>query len=273
MVDERSDVSVAALAGAFFACPPSWSLGERTRPHYQLWLVCGGEVTFTIDGRSVRTVGERSALLLSPGLRHRAEHRPDRPLHCYVVHFVGRSYGLPTAMLWDPYAICEVEQTAWTAIAGSARELCTELADPKPGSTLLANAALTRALGLLQRNAVDVESLAYGERTVAAVAAVVEHITAHYRDDLSLRDLAGVANASPAHLSRLFRRTLGLSPIQYLRRHRLDHAKRLLTDTDLAVAQVAAAVGYADGFYFSRTFRRAEGMSPTQYRHARRPGL
>lgn len=52
----------------------------------------------------------------------------------------------------------------------------------------------------------------------------------------------------------------------YLRKMRVERMARLLTSTDLSIAEAARAVGWADQFYASRTFHAAYGLSPTDYR-------
>lgn len=230
-------------------------------------------MTFTINGRASTTLTNKSALMLSPGLRQRAAHRPESPLRCYVVHFMGRIYGMPATMLWHPHAAIAVPEQGWMSMLETADELCHELAEPGSGSQILANAAVTRVIGLLQKYApyMQLEPLSYDSRAVSAVSTTLDYIRDHYADELSLQQLARAASLSPQHLSHLFHRTLGLSPFQYLRRYRLDQAKQLLRETDLTIAQIATAVGYLDAYYFSRAFQRSEGLAPSHYRRAMQP--
>jgi AraC-like DNA-binding protein len=63
---------------------------------------------------------------------------------------------------------------------------------------------------------------------------------------------------------------IGVTPHQYLVRSRLRHAARLLTETDIAVTDVAYDVGFGDLSNFVRTFHRAAGVSPLKFRQASR---
>lgn len=80
--------------------------------------------------------------------------------------------------------------------------------------------------------------------------------------------MAAEAGVSRALFARRFREVVGRPPLTYVTEHRLDEASDLLTSTDLGVAQIAKAVGYADSFGFSAAFKRARGSSPTAFRHA-----
>lgn len=81
-----------------------------------------------------------------------------------------------------------------------------------------------------------------------------------------MADLAAEVNAAPAYLSRLFTASLGVAPMAYLGRIRIERAAALLRRTDDTVGQIARAVGYGSPEHFSRLFRRAFGAKPTIYR-------
>ncbi len=74
------------------------------------------------------------------------------------------------------------------------------------------------------------------------------------------------AHMTPNYLVRLFTRTVGLPPMAYLRRRRLELATRLLIHSDLLVGEVGNSVGWADANYFTRRFRAEFGVTPTAYR-------
>ena len=84
--------------------------------------------------------------------------------------------------------------------------------------------------------------------------------------DWSLGELAETIHLNPSYLVRLFRAGMGLSPIAYLNRCRLERATELLLHTSLPIAEVAAQVGWYDPNLFARRFRIAYGMSPSEYR-------
>ncbi|OGV68050.1 MAG: hypothetical protein A3K19_26975 [Lentisphaerae bacterium RIFOXYB12_FULL_65_16] len=99
------------------------------------------------------------------------------------------------------------------------------------------------------------------------VEAVVQILHSRFRDpQIELRDLAAVAHLSEDHFGRVFRAEVGMAPMKYLARIRIDRARDLLLRTRLQVSEVAAAVGYADSLHFSRIFRAATGLSPRQFR-------
>ena len=84
----------------------------------------------------------------------------------------------------------------------------------------------------------------------------------------SMQQLAQRLGVSDRHLRRIFEAQFGVSPLQYLQTRRLLSAKQLLTDTALAVAQVAAMSGFASLRRFNAAFAQHYALNPSQLRRA-----
>ena len=101
----------------------------------------------------------------------------------------------------------------------------------------------------------------------AKLRAVVEYIEAHLDAGLTLAQLAAVAHLSPYHFARQFTAATGLPPHQYVIARRVARAQQLLhPDRDLALAEIAARVGFSDQSQFSHHFKRLVGVTPRQFR-------
>ncbi len=81
-----------------------------------------------------------------------------------------------------------------------------------------------------------------------------------------VKDLARLSGLSEPHFYRRFRQVTGSSPIDWLRRERINHARRRLLQSNDPIKQVAEQVGYNDAFFFSRDFKRYTGLAPSEYR-------
>jgi AraC-like DNA-binding protein len=99
-----------------------------------------------------------------------------------------------------------------------------------------------------------------------AVRLAREYIESHFRDAVSLTELASASHLSPFHLIRVFQREMGLSPHAYLTQVRVDRAKALIgRGWDLASS--AMETGFADQSHLTRNFKRILGITPGQYRN------
>ena len=101
-----------------------------------------------------------------------------------------------------------------------------------------------------------------------AVKQAVDFIHDNYAMDVSLSDIAAAAHLSPFHLSRIFKKATGVAPHQYLLQVRVNSARSLLTAGagERSLAEVAAAVGFADQSHLTRHFKRMLGVTPKQLR-------
>ena len=103
-------------------------------------------------------------------------------------------------------------------------------------------------------------------RNLPVIRQAVSYIKAHFREELTLDDVAKAVHFSPYYVSRLFKEELGLNFIEYVTRTRIDEAKRLLLETNQTISEIALSVGYQDPSYFTKVFKKMEGRTPTQFR-------
>jgi AraC-like DNA-binding protein len=105
-------------------------------------------------------------------------------------------------------------------------------------------------------------------RATRQFLAVQEFIHANMHKPLQLADLARVAELHPTYFSDRFQKLVGVRPLEYLMRRRLERAQYLLLASRASVKQIASEVGVDDASYFARAFTRVCGCSPTEYRSA-----
>jgi two-component system response regulator YesN len=94
-----------------------------------------------------------------------------------------------------------------------------------------------------------------------------ECIARHYADKgLSIGKVAERLSISESYLSKLLRRKLDTSFVDYLSDYRVERAKELLASSDMMGYEVAESVGYPDARYFASLFKKRSGMTPSEYR-------
>lgn len=102
----------------------------------------------------------------------------------------------------------------------------------------------------------------HNRRLIEAIAMMERHL----EDPLTLKEIAGRVGVSSRHLQRLFEDQLHRTPRQWYLSLRLSRAQRLLTETDMAVLDVAVACGFSASSSFARAFRSQFGVSPMEVR-------
>jgi len=101
---------------------------------------------------------------------------------------------------------------------------------------------------------------------------VCEYIDSHLQENIALEALAEIAQLSVPHFARAFRQSLVIPPHNYIVQRRVEHAEKLLRNTDLPVSEIAIVAGFTDQSHLARHFRTITGLSPGLARHQFRTG-
>jgi transcriptional regulator GlxA family with amidase domain len=132
---------------------------------------------------------------------------------------------------------------------------------------------LLRASALLcvkRRVCTDAESARRSESLAGLLVwqlnRVVDFIEMHLADKITAMDLADLINVSIGHLFRAFKISVGVSPIRYVARRRVELACTMMRTTREPLSQVAVACGLCDQAHLCRLFQRMTGMSPSAWR-------
>ncbi|MCI6005661.1 MAG: response regulator [Blautia sp.] len=112
------------------------------------------------------------------------------------------------------------------------------------------------------------EAAYYGQENGSSdvVQKIVTYIKMHYKEDLSLQNLAERAHFSTSYLSSRIKQRTGMTYSEYLMSLRMEEAVRLLLYTDRKVVDIVKDCGFNDSSYFNRIFRKRYNLSPEKYR-------
>lgn len=103
-------------------------------------------------------------------------------------------------------------------------------------------------------------------RATGEMVKVQDYIRQHYNEDLSLKELAGVAHVSPTYFSALFKKETGENYKSYVTSIRMEEALKLVLGTDMKTYEIAEAVGYNNVRRFVDAFKNIYRISPLEYR-------
>lgn len=246
--------------------PVSTSRRSIFIPGYMLCLVTEGSGWIHIGGRFEK-IGRGSCYFLTPGLSLELSLESDvLEYHLMMIR------PLRLQKLGKRWQADSVEPGGFPASPGkldlaSARhfmeEMCRLREDSRtPG--IGREQLQLRGQGLIYE-ALKLPRLKEGAPADSGLEASVGYMHRHFRSKVTLEALANIAGLTPSSYSRSFKREKGLTPVEYLSRIRLAHAKKLLSRPNVSVKEAAGESGFGNEYYFSRLFKREVGVSPTIY--------
>jgi AraC family transcriptional regulator len=151
------------------------------------------------------------------------------------------------------------------ALLDLARALAREGAGDYPNGPLFWNEAASGFIdGLIARHMSQPARRIRGALGQHVLERLRDYVVAHLHEPIEVGTLAQLAGRSPFHFSRVFRRSVGMSPHRYIVHLRLRRAIELVRDGRSGLADIAACTGFADQSHLSRWVRRVHGVSLSQ---------
>lgn len=233
---------------------------EMDYPYYTIHFIFDGCGFFHIHGQDY-LLKKGDTFLIPPNQAHNYRNSSSEPLGLLWAEFSGGT----CRELFAPLIGNHCYVLANLAAEQLAESLATLL-------TLLTSESLPDPYQIsVQTYAVLVELLRIADTSptpdpVPYVSEALTYIHTHFTQPFQISELASTLHISPAHLSRLFRKQVGMSPLKYLHMKRIEYACLLLRTTSMSVNEIASATGIYDSPCFCRMFRTICGCTPVEYR-------
>jgi AraC-like DNA-binding protein len=241
--------------------------GLRLARHYHarasLSVILEGHFTQTFSGRTCEC--PPGAMLGKPPEEAHEDVWPggrSRHLIIEVDHEAtldGRAHGAAYAAALD-----EIRHEIDPGVRPLAGELVREIADPDDATPLAAEGLVLQLLARMRRAP---EAGPHGPPP-HWLRRVEELIRERLAAPVRIGELADEAGVDPSHFSRVFRQFYGTTPGRYLRGIRVAEARRLITETDRPLAEIALRAGFADQSHMTRVFRQHSGTTPARFRRS-----
>jgi len=146
-----------------------------------------------------------------------------------------------------------------------------ELQHQELGYELSVKSHLYGLLSLLVRKYVasttELDEYRHRLKELERLAPVFSYIDDHYKEKLTVQQLADIAGLSRYHFSRLFKQMTDKSLIEYVNLIRINNSEKMLRNKSMNISEIALATGFSDIYYFSRTFKKLKKVSPTEWRN------
>ncbi len=148
---------------------------------------------------------------------------------------------------------------------GAARLLASESANGYPNGAGLWNEATGRLVNhVVSGHSSIPDAPVRGRLSRQVLQGIRDHIFDHLAEPIEVGDLAALAGRSAFHFSRVFARSVGMTPHRYVVHLRLQAALRLIRDGQMSMAEIAADTGFSDQSHLSRWIRRVHGVAPSE---------
>lgn len=257
-----------ALFGIDFA---AYSLSRHSFPrhfhdHFVIELVTEGADRFYCDGKNY-TAAKGRLVLINPGEVHTGNSVADTPLRYYsfypdsaTLQRVADSLQIPL-----PRDFCFHQSMAERPRLGDSLQRLFRSLD-KGTDPLGQQEIFSECMQELLQPAMENEKAANILKTPdKRIELVKEYLQIHYQENIRLSQLAALVSLSPVYLIRLFKKTTGMSPYDYLLALRTDKARQLLRG-GCTVGEAAGLAGFYDHSHFHRMFYRVTGTTPKNFR-------
>ena len=130
-------------------------------------------------------------------------------------------------------------------------------------------ACLEKAVAIIQQKRLSANSTVYMEKVKnddLICDKVIPFIEENLSTQFSISDIADEVALNPQYLMRLFKKTTGMSILEYVTNKRIDRAKELLVKTDWPLTAISEEIGYLNYTYFMKVFKSVESVTPGEYR-------
>ena len=249
-----------------------WNSTLHTHTCAELFFITGGHGVFQVQGEGF-PVAINDMILVNTGVPHTETSQNGSPME-YVVLGVE---GLETLTDISGYALLHL--TGQDGVAACLHMLVQEARGGQPSWGPVCQRLLEIILlRLLRRGELSLSGAPAGRSGSGGPKAsrecdmVRRYIDNHFKENLTLDQLATLVHINKYYLSHTFRREFNCSPISYLISKRIQESCFLLRETDLTLSQIAQILGFSSLSYFSQSFRRLKEMSPMEYRKRHRQG-
>lgn len=243
---------------------------SHTHDFLEISIVLEGQANYTIEGQEFQ-LNAGQIMLFNPGTHHGEEQKQGTYSHQLHIGLTNISLdGLKRNHLPTKNAILNLGEYQWEFL-DKAWRLVKEYGEEQPEFQLMVKALIIEMLVLILRslektqdNTVTLALSKNAKRKQYLVNHAIYYLENHHTQEITLEQLADTLYVSSTYLSKVFKESTGMSPINYLIQVRLKHAKELLANEQLTIREISQAVGYQDAYHFSKLFKKYYGLSPSQ---------
>lgn len=239
---------------------PNWKDKNVILPNSKLFYILDGEIVISTEKQ--KFVAKKGDMVLIPaGVKHDFCLSPLNYAKKCWFHFdllLGANGFFENLDL--PYKIT-IGENAYVKSLFDRVFLCA--------SSALAQDKLTVSAGIINLISFYLENCSYSQKKVQAsdeIDIAIAYIKKHYKQNISLSDIAKQASLSPNYFVRKFKERTGYAPLQFVFVMKMERAKYLIEQTQDSISSIMEELGFYDASYFCKLFKKYCGYSPKKFR-------
>lgn len=242
-----------------------WHSVPHTHNHMELFYIIGGKGQFLIQDE-LYPVNVNNLVIINPNVTHTEVSLNAQPLEYIVLGIDGIELQTsPTSN--GQFSI--LDQFESVEISSCLRNILRETELKNTGYEDICQAYMEiLIIRLMRSTSLAIPTEPQAVFTNRQCAAVRRYIDLHFKESLTLEQLAEEGHMNKYYLSHTFKREYGVSPINYMISRRIEESKYLLAETDLSMSQISQLLGFSSLSYFSQVFRRTQSVTPMEYRNS-----
>lgn len=252
-------------------CFSDFSEGPKVVDSYIMLFVLNGKgYAEFADGKS-RKLAKGDFLFYYPKQRHYYYADPDDPMEIMWLYFHGThsrqmmdSIGLtPETPLYHHFVTQSIQRTMQTIIHA--------LGFSDDENRLAATGEAMVLFSYIAQSLRQRHHLKDSYKQESAISRVTAFIEENYYLYIGIETLCKYVNYSRSYLSRLFKKEVKMTIPEYINSIRIQHARMLISDSQMSLREISLSVGFNDPYYFSKVFKKYTGLSPSDYRRKNSP--
>lgn len=245
-----------------------WHSLIHTHSFTELFYVVSGSGSFRIEDK-VFTVKEDDLVIVNPHVSHTESSKGSNPMEYIVVGVDGISLAEAKNEEdfenYSPFSIHNYSKYR-NEVLSYMNNLLYEVEMKNEYYEIICQNLLEVLILNVKRRIKSNLVISIEKKITKECNFIKNYIDVHYSLDLNLDYLASITHMSKYYLVRVFKKFMGVSPIDYLINKRISVAKILLETTDYSINQISKVSGFNSQSYFNQVFKERVGISPTNYK-------
>lgn len=240
-----------------------WHSTSHSHHFTEIFYIVKGKGSFVLSNRNI-AVKENDLIILNPFVDHTEKSNLQDSMQYIAIGIEGLSFSIPEQE--DNKTDIYIYQGNREEILFYLNKMLSEVQNSESESELICQNILEILIIKIQREKNLKLKQTHSKRINKDIAFICRYIKNNYHNKITLDQLAEIRHINKYYLSHSFKKDMGISPIEYLNKIRINESKLLLETTDFKMSDIAEMTGFSSQSFFSQSFKHITQQTPSKYR-------